>query len=432
MKQLSMKKFLGFVSLALALTLVATASVVLYKTGSSAGAEAVEVVENATVVASPFTEAVQKVKDSVVGVNNYTVYKRNSYSNPFGFGFGFGFDFDYGYGNSEPDEEEDSGREVLQGSGSGVVVAKGYVLTNFHVVENAKTLEITSGENTYAAAVAASDELRDLAVLKVDGLDIAPVVLGDSDKLNVGDWAICIGNPLSFNGTTTVGIISALNRQISQSSTDAYGLRTKSMNTMIQTDAAINAGNSGGGMFNAAGELVGIPSMKYTGSAFSGSSVEGIGMAIPINEAKELIQKGINNKDVVVEGKANSGSGEGLVAGVTPRIGVTVGDLNTNNPAVSNGLVPIGAYIKEIEEGSPAEQAGLKVSDIVVEVDGNIVNGSKQMVSALKSKNVGDTAVLKVYRVKGSLESIEDYNEIPEGEYIDITVELAILDDNQQ
>lgn len=428
MKRQSLKKALGFVALTLALVIVSVTSVVLFQTHGTADAEAVKVSENATIVTSPFTEAVQKVKDSVVGVNNYTTYSRSGYGNSFGFGFGF----DFGYGGSGRDSDENEGREVLQGSGSGVVVAKGYVLTNFHVVDNAKTLEITSGENTYPAAVAAYDENRDLAVLKVDGMDIEPVVLGDSDKLSVGDWAICIGNPLSFTGTTTVGVISALNRQISQTSTDAYGLRTESLNAMIQTDAAINAGNSGGGMFNVAGELIGIPSMKYTGSAYSSASVEGIGMAIPINEAKALIDKGINNKDVTVEGKTEtSGTQSGIVAGSKPRIGVTVANLDTSNPAVSSGKVPLGVYVKIVEEGSPAEKAGLQVADIVVEVDGNIVNTSSQMISYLQEKNVGDTAVLKVYRVEGGLDKVEDYNNVPAGEYIDLTVELAMLDDAQ-
>ena len=223
------KNFYAFTSAALALVLMVVASVALFEHDSTAGAEAVTLTENATVVTSPFTEAVEKVRGSVVGVNNYTTY-RNSY-----YGFGFG----YGYGGGYNDD--DTSRQVLQGSGSGVVVADGYVLTNYHVVEDATMLEVTSGDKVYPAELKGTDEAKDIAVLYVADLDIEPVVLGDSDQLAVGDWAICIGNPLSFTGTTTVGVISALNREVTSSSTDAYGKRA--VNTMIQTDAAINAGN---------------------------------------------------------------------------------------------------------------------------------------------------------------------------------------------
>ena len=406
------KNFYAFTSAALALMLMVVASVALFNHDSTAGAEAVTLTENATVVTSPFTEAVEKVRGSVVGVNNYTTY-RSSY---YGFGFGYGRD-DYA----------DSSREVLQGSGSGVVVADGYVLTNYHVVEDATTLEVTSGDKVYAAELKGTDEAKDIAVLYVEGLDIEPVVLGDSDQLSVGDWAICIGNPLSFTGTTTVGVISALNREVTSSSTDAYGKRA--VNTMIQTDAAINAGNSGGGMFNVAGELIGIPSMKYTGSMFSGATVEGIGMAIPINEAKDLINDVLSGNGNVEGSTSNSTQGSASIStGDKPRIGVTVSNLNPNSYAVAYNLIPTGAYVQDVESGSPAEKAGVQVADIVVEVDGTRVSSMEKMTAILQSKQAGDTATLKVYRVEGGLDSYEDQTSIPDGEYIDLTVELAMLD----
>ena len=387
------------------------ASVALFNHDSTAGAEAVTLTENATVVTSPFTEAVEKVRDSVVGVNNYTTY-RSSY-----YGFGFG----YGRG-----DYADSSREVLQGSGSGVVVADGYVLTNYHVVEDATTLEVTSGDKVYAAELKGTDEAKDIAVLYVEDLDIEPVVLGDSDQLSVGDWAICIGNPLSFTGTTTVGVISALNREITSDSTDEYGKRA--VNTMIQTDAAINAGNSGGGMFNVAGELIGIPSMKYTGSMFTGSTVEGIGMAIPINEAKELINDVLAGNGNVESASGTTQGSQSISTGDTPRIGVSVSNLNPNSYAVAYNLIPNGAYVLEVESGSPAEQAGMLVDDIVVSVDGTRISSKEEMTSILQSKQAGDTVILKVYRVEGGLSSYDDQTSLPDGEYIDLTVELAILD----
>ena len=180
------KKLYGSLAVALALMMVVGVTVALGQWNTKASAEAVTVSENATVVSSPFTDAVSKVKDSVVGVNNYTDASRNSY---YGFGFGFGGNDGSGNGdNSNGSSDSNSSREVLQSSGSGVVIADGYVLTNYHVVDGATSLEVTSGDKTYTATVAGSDETLDLAVLKVDKLDIAPVTLGDSDKLSVGDW----------------------------------------------------------------------------------------------------------------------------------------------------------------------------------------------------------------------------------------------------
>ena len=420
----NMKKHVfGYVAIAVALAMVVVTSVSLFQMQATAGAEAVTISENATVVTSPFTEAVQKVRQSVVGVNNYTTYSRN---NNYYYGFGYGFGYDDGRG-------EDSNRQVLQGSGSGVVVAKGYVLTNYHVVESATTLEVTSGDNIYPAQLMGTDEAKDIAVLKVDGLELEPVVLGDSDVLNVGDWAICIGNPLSFTGTTTVGVISALNREVTSSATDAYGKRTT--NTMIQTDAAINPGNSGGGMFNVAGELIGIPSMKYTGSVYSGNTVEGIGMAIPINEAKSLINDvlaGKGNVSASSESGNTSSSKDAITAENGPRLGVTVTNMNTSNYAVANGVLPIGAYVSAVESGSPAEKAGIAVGDIVVEVDGTVIKSTNQMISVLREKQAGDQVNVKVYRVEGGLDSVQDYSNIPQGEYIELTAELAILDNVKQ
>lgn len=421
------KNLFGYVAITLALAMMIVTSVTVLERNSSAGAEAVTISENATVVTSPFTEAVRKVQGSVVGVNNYTTYSRNN-NGYFGFGYGYG----YGYGYGGPDDDQDTSRQVLQGSGSGVVVAKGYVLTNYHVVEDATMLEVTSGDKVYPAQLMGTDAAKDIAVMYVEDLDIEPVVLGDSDKLSVGDWAICIGNPLSFTGTTTVGVISALNRTVKSSATDAYGKRAT--NTMIQTDAAINAGNSGGGMFNVAGELVGIPSMKYTGSVYSGNTVEGIGMAIPINEAKQLINDVLAGNGNVTSSPADgqSGSSGSVTSSGKPRIGVTVTNLNANNYAVANGLLPNGAYVKEVEVGSPAEKAGIQVADIVVEVDGTVVTSTTQMVSILQQKQAGDTVNVKVYRIEGGLDKVEDQTNMPEGEYIDLKVELAMLDDVQQ
>ena len=414
-----------YMAIALALAVILTGGTALIRMNATAGAETATITENSTVVASPFTEAVEKVHGSVVGVSNYTNYTNmNSYGGLYGFGYGFGF------GNGGSRGGEDSNRQVLQGTGSGVVVAKGYVLTNYHVVENASMLEVTSGDNTYSATVAGYDENLDLAVLKVEDLPLEPVVLGDSDALKVGDWAICIGNPLDFTGTTTVGVISALNREITSKSTDAYGRKTNNVNRMIQTDAAINAGNSGGGMFNVAGELVGVPSMKYTGSYYSTSTVEGIGMAIPINVAKPLIEEVLSGKTVSNGTSADSSKDSGSVAPESrPRMGVKVQTISASNSgAVAAGALPTGAYISEVEKDSPAEKAGLQVKDIVVEVDGTIVSSSQEMVNAMASKKAGDTVEIKYFRMEGDESKWESYDDI-QGDYHTVTVELAMLDE---
>ena len=363
------KNFYAFTSAALALVLMVVASVALFNHDSTAGAEAVTLTENATVVTSPFTEAVEKVRGSVVGVNNYTTY-RNSY-----YGFGFG----YGYGGGYND---DTSRQVLQGSGSGVVVADGYVLTNYHVVEDATTLEVTSGDKVYPAELKGTDEAKDIAVLYVEDLDIEPVVLGDSDQLSVGDWAICIGNPLSFTGTTTVGVISALNREITSDSTDEYGKRA--VNTMIQTDAAINAGNSGGGMFNVAGELIGIPSMKYTGSMFTGSTVEGIGMAIPINEALPIIQ------ELMQYGH------------VTGRAALGIQGYMINEAVAAMRRMPVGFGIEAVDPSSDLASKNVVAGDIITYINDKQVTSYDVLANELAEFKPGDTVKLTIYRSSSS------------------------------
>ncbi len=422
------KNFFGYAAIALALVMVTVTAFAFTTPVSTAEAEAVTISENATIVTSPFTAAVQKVRSSVVGVNNYTEQMTGGssyYSNPFG-SFGFGFPFGYGYDYGNPYGEGGESKEVLQGSGSGVVVAKGYVLTNYHVIEDATRLEVVIEDQSYPAQLMGTEEATDLAVLYVDGLNVEPVVLGDSDKLMIGDWAICIGNPLGFTGTTTVGVISALNREVTGNATDAYGKRAT--NLMIQTDAAINSGNSGGGMFNVAGELIGIPSLKYSSSSSSsGASIEGIGMAIPINVAKPLIQDVLDGKGNVQSAPAQ----ESLVSGGKPRLGVSVSNMNTSHYAVAQGLLPKGAYISDVEAGSPAEKAGIQVGDIVVEIDGNIITNTTQMTSYLQSKKAGDVVKIKLYRVDGGLNNVEG-SDIPNGEYIDLEATLAVLDEVQQ
>ena len=385
--------------------------------------------EEKVVLTSPFTEAIAKVRDSVVGVNNYQIVN-NNYGGYDNFGGYFPWSYFGGYGNgygSYGYTQPDSSQEVKYGSGSGVVIAKEYVLTNYHVVEGAHSLKISLDEdekNLYDATVVASDADKDVAVLHVPGLPLEPVELGNSDDLVIGDWVVCIGNPIGFTGTATAGIVSGLNREIaSESSTiDKYGRNSQIANSMIQTDAAINSGNSGGGMFNTAGQLVGIPTLKYSGTRYSSNAaVESIGMCIPINEAKDIIDAALNGEGAATEPantENNENTGNDLKG--KPRMGVTVSTVKD-----TRGQLPRGVYIEEVEKDSPAEAAGLQVGDIMVEVNGQVITSVTEEVEIIAKLKEGDEVAVKVFRPD---QVYGDGRISYDGEYVDLTVKLAMVD----
>lgn len=412
------KHGIGYLAIALVITMVGFAAFNSFGAKAESGTTDTA---NTVVVTSPFTEAIKEVKSSVVGVSNYQMVR---YSTGGSWSWGFGYD-----------RGESTTQEVEAATGSGVVIAEDTVLTNFHVVEDASSLKVTTGDDEFDATLLAYDENLDVAILKADGLNLPAVTLGDSDTLQVGDWAICIGNPLGeqLAGTTTVGIVSALNREVSSTTTDKYGLRGTVTNTMIQVDAAINSGNSGGGMFSVNGELMGIPTLKYTGSAFSGNTVEGIGMCIPINAAKPLIEDVLSGK---VTGNATAGantnaSGNTDLLNGKPRMGITITGINTASTAVRTGQLPNGVYVTEVEEGSPAAEAGMQAADIIVDADNTVITSTSQLQEIIAEKNAGDTVEIKVYRVPG-LADLTDADEIPEGEYITMTVTLEVVDSSVQ
>ena len=412
------KHGIGYLAIALVITMVGFAAFNSFGAKAESGTTDTA---NTVVVTSPFTEAIKEVKSSVVGVSNYQMVR---YSTGGSWNWGFGYD-----------RGESTTQEVEAATGSGVVIAEDTVLTNFHVVEDASSLKVTTGDDEFDATLLAYDENLDVAILKADGLNLPAVTLGDSDTLQVGDWASCIGNPLGeqFAGTTTVGIVSALNREVSSTTTDKYGLRGTVTNTMIQVDAAINSGNSGGGMFSVNGELMGIPTLKYTGSAFSGNTVEGIGMCIPINAAKPLIEDVLSGK---VTGNATAGastnaSGNTDLLNGKPRMGITITGINTASTAVRTGQLPNGVYVTEVEEGSPAAEAGMQAADIIVDADNTVITSTSQLQEIIAEKNAGDTVEIKVYRVPG-LADLTDADEIPEGEYITMTVTLEVVDSSVQ
>ncbi len=432
MKKMMSKKVLGVIALALVCVMAGT---VLGMNRPAAQAETV-------VLTSPFTAAIAQVRDSVVGVNNYQIV--NNYSNGYGNGgygnggsYGFPWDYFFGYGNGGYGNgygngggyQQPEAREEKYGSGSGVVIAKEYVLTNYHVIDGAHSLKISVGDNDeklYDATVAASDENKDVAVLYVPGLELEPVKLGDSDSLMVGDWAIAIGNPIGFTRTATAGIISALDREIESDTTmtDRFGRKQAVTNTMIQTDAAINSGNSGGGLFNTAGELIGIPTLKYSGTRYSGATVESIGMCIPINEAKPVIEQALNaEKPEVKTGEAavnNDRLGK-------PRMGVTIRTLR--GAELTDGQIPNGAYITAVDENGPAAKAGLQPGDLLVEINGNVIGSSEDMMAQLEGTKAGDVMKVTVWR-PDSVDDVENIRISYSGDYIEnIEVTLEVLEE---
>ncbi|MBR2053490.1 MAG: trypsin-like peptidase domain-containing protein [Clostridia bacterium] len=367
-------------------------------------------------VTSPFISVANQVRNSVVGVNNYGT------TSSYGFGYGY----------------PRSSRETLAGTGSGVVITNyGHVLTNFHVIEDSTrvTVTIANDESEHEAKVVGYDSDLDIAILHVPGLNLPAVPLGDSDQLQVGEWAIVIGNPLGedFARTLTVGVVSALDREVTDTIYDRYGRRTSITNTMIQVDAAINSGNSGGGMFNVLGQLQGIPSRKYSASGYlTTTTIDNIGMCIPINVAKPLIEKVLQeyNDDESARKAANNNENiENPLQG-KPRLGVTVSSIISSQ---ARGLLPAGALVRTVDEGSPAAQGGVKPGDIIVEVNGVITASSDAVIAQVQGHNEGDTLKLKVYRDQGVADQINsatiDLTKVGDGEYIELTVILRVVDD---
>ena len=263
-------------------------------------------------------------------------------------------------------------------SGSGFILTdNGYIVTNYHVVEDADEIKVTAYDNTvYEAKLVGRDESNDIAVLKVEAEGLTPVVLGNSDQLNVGDSVVAIGNPLGeLTFSLTSGSVSALNRKVTISNTAM---------TLIQTDCAINSGNSGGALFNTHGEVIGITNAKYSSSGSSSSaSIDNIGFAIPINSVKDIIESIIENGYVV-----------------KPYIGVSIYELGSQYQMF--GLS--GVAIQSVEEDSPAASAGLQANDIVTKVNGTEINSVDEFKSFVSGVEEGDVLTLTVYRQGETLE----------------------------
>lgn len=267
--------------------------------------------------------------------------------------------------------------------GSGVIISDdGYILTNNHVIDSSSsssyyevgdaskiTVYLYNDDTPYEAKIIGTDAQTDLAVIKIDKTGLTAAELGDSDTVQVGEWCMSIGNPLGMRSTVCQGSISALNREITDSDGKTY--------TVIQTDAAINEGNSGGALVNSKGQVIGINTLKA-----SGEGVEGLGFAIPINDTIDIYS------DLIQYSKVKR-----------PYIGITGSDITEDtvkaNPTYD---LKVGAYVRSVEDYSPAEKAGLKIGDIIIEADGQTVESMDDLNEVKNSHQIGDTMTLKIYR----------------------------------
>ena len=315
--------------------------------------------------ATTFSRAqiIELTAPSVVGIDTYYTASNN-------FGFPFGND-----GNTSGESQQ-----VQAGSGSGIILTSdGYIVTCKHVVDNAETIKvILNDDSEHEATLVGSDSRSDLAVLKIDATGLSPATLGDSDMLTVGEDVIAIGNPLGeLRGTATSGIISALSREVT--------VESASM-SLIQTDAAISPGNSGGGLFNASGSLIGIVNAKA-----SGSNSEGLGFAIPVSSVKTIISNLIDHGYVL--GRA--------YLGVYTQNVTLASDANNGGNGMFGNFFGGGTscvQIAQIVAGSAAETAGLKSGDLILKVDDTQIDSNTTLASVIAGYNAGDTATLTIQR----------------------------------
>ena len=277
-------------------------------------------------------------------------------------------------------------------TGSGIIISDdGYILTNNHVVSSSEaeayyqvseatkiTVTLFNDDTPYEATIVGTDEETDLAVIKIDATGLTQAEFADSDSIKVGEFAMAVGSPLGLQSTITCGVVSAVNREVTDTDGKTY--------TLIQTDAAINAGNSGGALVNGEGKVIGVNTLKLTGN-----DVEGMGFAIPINSTTDITSQLIQYSKVR-----------------RPYIGVTGMDLDAET-ARQNNLVE-GIYVKDVETFSAAEKGGIKIGDVIVKADGTDVKTMDELNEIKNSHSIGDEMTITVNR---------------EGQEIDLTITLG-------
>ena len=263
---------------------------------------------------------------------------------------------------------------TFEASGSGfIITSDGYILTNYHVISGSKTVTVaTYDHKTYDAKVIGYDSSNDIAVIKIEAEGLKPVTLGDSDVLRFGETVYAIGNPLGeLTFSLTGGIISALSRNV----------RTEAGTTMslIQTDCAINSGNSGGALFNTRGEVIGITNAKYSSSSMGEAEIDNIGFAIPINSVTRIVTSIIENGYVL-----------------KPYIGISVSPLSEETSGITG--LSAGAVVQDVTEDAPADKAGIKTHDVIVRVGDTDITDSNDLVQVISKSNPGDVFTFYIYR----------------------------------
>lgn len=268
---------------------------------------------------------------------------------------------------------------TAEAEGSGIIISEdGYILTNNHIINTSSTssfyevgkankviVTLYNDETEYEGTIIGTDEQTDLAVIKIDKTGLKAATLGDSDSVKVGEFAMAVGNPLGMQSSVSSGMVSAVNRKVT---TDGVTF------TLIQTDTAINSGNSGGALVNSKGEVIGINTLKM-----SGSGVEGMGFAIPINSAKPIYEQLVQYNKVK-----------------RPFIGISGRDLDQKT-AEANNLV-VGVYVLSIDEFSAAEKAGLKIGDVITAIDGKNITTMDELNEVKNTHNIGDEITLTINR----------------------------------
>ena len=364
----------------------------------------------AKAVPNSFADLAEKLMPSVVNISTTQTVKTTTNQLPFQFPPGSPF------GEMFKDFERPTERKASSLGSGFIIKEEGIVITNNHVIANAEDILIRVGDKEYKAEVIGADPYMDLAVLKMKTKDkFKPVSFGDSNKARVGDWVVAIGNPFGLGGTVTSGIISARNRQIGLTRYEDF----------IQTDASINQGNSGGPLFNLNGEVIGV-NTAIIAPGQSGSI--GIGFAIPANAASNVID-------------------QLLKFGETKRgwLGVRIQEVTKEIADVEKLKKPEGALVASVGQNSPAEKAGIKAGDIILEFDGKKINTMKKLPNVVASTEVGKSVELKIWRNKkliskrltlGRLETSEEFKETkPKIVKKDVdmqSLKIAVRDLNEQ
>lgn len=282
--------------------------------------------------------------------------------------------------------------QTSEANGSGVIISEdGYILTNNHVVSSSDssfyyevseakkiTVSLNNGEESYEAKIIGTDKQTDLAIIKIDATGLTAAELGDSSSVKVGEFVLAVGNPLGLDTSVTSGIVSALERDITSEDGTVYHV--------MQTDCAINSGNSGGALVNSKGQVIGINTLKL-----AGTGIEGVGFAIPVNDTIAVYEQ------LIKYGKV-----------LRPYIGISGSDLSENTAKRYN--IPQGVYVEKISDDSDAKNSDLRVGDVITAINGTEIKSMEELNEVKNKLSIGDTVTLKVYR---------------SGEYLDIEIKLT-------